>query len=1192
MLPIPTKGSLRRLVPLLWLCLACFGLQSLRAEESRFWNIPEGPASDTLNRFAREGNLQLMYSDAAVSGVQTRAVKGWFVSERVLELMLRDTPLAIVQTDQKRIFAIKLSESNVRLKDLAAQQESSESEDPVLPPARNLFEWIRQVLGENVERSHRDPWQEEPFELSPFLVDSSAQDQGYFAEYTLAGSRLNSKVSDLAASITVITRQQMSDTASVDLNDVFLYEANTEGMFNYSAYSIDKDGAVQDIAAGFSNGPTASGPFSANRIRGIDRAETARNYFPSIDRIPFDSYNAATFEINRGPNSILFGLGNAAGIVNQSLSTPLMGVNSTSFQQRWGSWGAQRTSWNLNRTLWQDVLALQIAGVRDEKGFQRKPSHDRTTRSYASLNFQPGNGTHVIGFYEVYRNQNRRPNSFTPRDLITPWKQAGSPSWHPVDRTVTWRGEVSGPYDSDDALPGVLWSESNRPLLSYERGVFQSFTQRRLSHEPDEVDGTSIYRTLVSGYIQPGPLWVATGVTDRDLYDWEHLNLLSGNTGEDEATLWGVEFDQEILAGLYVNFGWFRESFSSDNSYYLAQQTGATLQVDPNSHRLDGSTNPFFGKAFIEIREPDDFHQWETNHNFRAAVAYAMDFGEISSKWAKLGRLNFMLLWSQRDVEQGTYRFRQMVNSNNRWVNRSDLSTGPGGAVHRRFYLGDSGGNVSLGPGLVRNGEQSFWLERAIPVPGTSNHSKIENWSWTRERVQMTNALHSVSGIEQRQIRSKSWVYQHYAWDDRLVATFGWRRDEHHARSTLPPSVNPETGLPDINEIGEQWFPFQKVSSDTRSAGVVAKVWKGLSVHVNESENFQPAGVRFNILDGSTVPLPTGHGRDFGVSFDLGAGRFYARVNGFEIEQKNTRISSQLWRMGYFDFEAFQDWANLVAQVEGLVGVEAEARVAGILKFPEGFQSYWNRTSSTSDIVASGLELNLIYNPTRNWTIKFNLAQQRTRYSNVFPEYEAWKQARLEVWKAAYSPALPEGYQYFWTYPNLTARDPIRHIGVIGGEATATPESWFYTNVDSLVTLSKGLEDKVTSGQREWRWNLLSDYRFSSGVMRNWSFGGGIRWEDKSVIGYMAGAAGTDGVVRELDANQPVFDEAQWHVDLWCTYRNRIWNDRIQLTVQFNVRDAFEAGGLRPVGVNPDGVFHTYRIVDPRQFFLTVGLEF
>src|SRR5690606_15578374 len=173
-----------------------------------------------------------------------------------------------------------------------------------------------------------------------------------------------------------------------------------------------------------------------------------------------------------------------------------------------------------------------------------------------------------------------------------------------------------------------------------------------------------------------------------------------------------------------------------------------------------------------------------------------------------------------------------------------------------------------------------------------------------------------------------------------------------------------------------------------------------------------------------------------------------------------------------------------------------------------------------------------------------------------------WKQARLQVWKTAYSPALPEGYQYFWTYPNLTARDPIRHIGVIGGEATATPESWFYTNVDSLVTLSKGLEDKATSGQREWRWNLLTDYRFSSGVMRNWSIGGGIRWEDKSVIGYLGGEAGADGVVRELDANQPVFDEAQWHVDLWCTYRNRFWKDQIQLTVQLNVRDAFEAGGL------------------------------
>ena len=65
-------------------------------------------------------------------------------------------------------------------------------------------------------------------QLTPFQVNTT-KDSGYFAENTLAGSRLNTNLADLAASITVVTKQQMDDTASLDINDVFKYEASTEG---------------------------------------------------------------------------------------------------------------------------------------------------------------------------------------------------------------------------------------------------------------------------------------------------------------------------------------------------------------------------------------------------------------------------------------------------------------------------------------------------------------------------------------------------------------------------------------------------------------------------------------------------------------------------------------------------------------------------------------------------------------------------------------------------------------------------------------------------------------------------------------------------------------------------------------------------------------------------------------------------
>src|SRR5260221_382282 len=60
--------------------------------------------------------------------------------------------------------------------------------------------------------------------LSPFTVTSD--NNGHQASNTLSGTRLNSKLEDLGSSITVVTKQQMTDLGMLDINDVFRYEAS------------------------------------------------------------------------------------------------------------------------------------------------------------------------------------------------------------------------------------------------------------------------------------------------------------------------------------------------------------------------------------------------------------------------------------------------------------------------------------------------------------------------------------------------------------------------------------------------------------------------------------------------------------------------------------------------------------------------------------------------------------------------------------------------------------------------------------------------------------------------------------------------------------------------------------------------------------------------------------------------------
>jgi outer membrane receptor for ferric coprogen and ferric-rhodotorulic acid len=61
----------------------------------------------------------------------------------------------------------------------------------------------------------------EPILMSPFEVDASGQ-KGYYSPNTMAGTRLNSKLEDLASSIAVVTKEQMADFALLDINDIFL----------------------------------------------------------------------------------------------------------------------------------------------------------------------------------------------------------------------------------------------------------------------------------------------------------------------------------------------------------------------------------------------------------------------------------------------------------------------------------------------------------------------------------------------------------------------------------------------------------------------------------------------------------------------------------------------------------------------------------------------------------------------------------------------------------------------------------------------------------------------------------------------------------------------------------------------------------------------------------------------------------
>ncbi len=314
---------------------------------------------------------------------------------------------------------------------------------------------------------------EEVVKMSPFAVNTT-KDAGYFAENTLAGSRLNTNIGDLAASITVVNKQQMEDTASIDINDVFRYEASTEGSSTFTPVIIDRN-TSKDVLGGYTDsGGARTTNYQANRIRGMTSPDAAINNFPVPNRIPFDGYNTQSVEITRGPNSLLFGLGTPAGIVNQTTAQAALNHDTNLVTVRGDRYGSYRASLAINRVLIPDKLAIYGALLYSNQQFQRKPSGDVTRRQYGALTYKPFKDTTIRVLAENYQNSSNRPNGLVPRDLITPWLQAGRPAYDPTTRSITVldTGRVYGPYVMSTLSAGYVAGNfansgaASTPLLS------------------------------------------------------------------------------------------------------------------------------------------------------------------------------------------------------------------------------------------------------------------------------------------------------------------------------------------------------------------------------------------------------------------------------------------------------------------------------------------------------------------------------------------------------------------------------------------------------------------------------------------------------------------------------------------------------------------------------------------------------
>jgi len=246
--------------------------------------------------------------------------------------------------------------------------------------------------------------------------------------------------------------------------------------------------------------------------------------------------------------------------------------------------------------------------------------------------------------------------------------------------------------------------------------------------------------------------------------------------------------------------------------------------------------------------------------------------------------------------------------------------------------------------------------------------------------------------------------------------------------------------------------------------------------------------------------------------------------------------------------------------------------------------------AATNDITGKGNELEINYNPTKFWTLSANATDTRSINSNVSSTVQQYIDERLPIWTTIQDPR----------FANLPAGDPNRlwwTNNTYGGSQTAAAN--YASFVDAPWSVLKASQGKSLPSVRRYNFRLSTNYDLAgitdNRILKNFSVGGAVRWEDKGAIDYYGvnwqQAMANNQSITQLDPNNPIWDKAHTYFDAFIGYKLKLFSNKVSATIRLNARNLQEGGRLQAIHAFPDGTPSAYRIVDPREFILTVTFD-
>ncbi|MBL9190530.1 MAG: hypothetical protein JNK23_23835 [Opitutaceae bacterium] len=967
----------------------------------------------------------------------------------------------------------------------------------------------------------------EIIELSPFVA-TAASDQGYVATSSLAGSRVNTPLKDIAAQIDVMTLDFLNDIGATTIEEAVAFSTN--------------NGGANDQNTGPNAGITTTR--ASGRARGFDAITNSADFYAT--NLPSDLYNVERLTFANGPQSILFGLGNAGGAIDIATKRALF-RDTNEIGVRADDYGSVRGTLDVNRVLVPKKFALRFVAVRNDGKTHVEDAFNRQTRAFGALTWKITPTTTLRLAAEKSGQRASNASNFIAQDFVSPWIAAGRPLYDNSSGNAAITAA---------ALPLLNRNTNALRVYSYGGGSpsVLVWNGSGLTRGPHQLAGAIDTRdsSLIDNSIFP---------TDRDVRVGGRMNILHG-------TLLRGALEQKITNDLFVELGFNYESVAELLGGSFDNAESLNIFADPNRYLPGGTAavrqtalNPDAGRLYIESF-PTGSEVRNLTKELRLTTSYEFDSQKHFTGVARhFGRYRLAGLVSQRIDEDRSQVSRGMILGTPSFVTGDLLNNSR--FIRSRFYLNPEGGSFTA---------------RALPGSAGGDSRLFGPWTFTdsmrNESFQATMFDHpagrsSATGGSRKEITTGMLALQSFFLKDRLNIFAGRRIDQFKSFLIDPAAlvrgdrVTPgdRQGLyTPLSGTGFSSTAALDDSTTTYSYGTVVHALSWLSLFGSRSNNTAlPPG--FLDPDNRLLPGISSEGHDVGFSIGLRQNAISLRVNFYEENQHNLIGDGQGVR-------------NAAAVIEQrLRGTD---RPAGIATVPaDGYDPVTRGDvyRSVEDKIGKGIDVTLVARVTANWDLRIAGGKQQTRVFNKDLDFATWTARRLPVW------------QQFgglgWDRVSISTSDP------------RTVQQYYDQMIAAEIVRQQLRNNLPRFRQREWRGSLFTNYRFSDGALKGLNLGGGVRWLDHTMIG-LRQRTFPDGS-RGDDVTQPIFGPSLFYVDVLLGYggRTKLFGGRnLGWRVQLNVRNLLDADDLEPIRANLGGGVLDWARGVPRQIVLNTTFTF